>query len=98
MTIGVVCDAPGITQAHYDAVTKYLATHSKFRNNGWQYPGIITHFAGPTETGWRIVDVWETEEAFERFNAELLQPALKEAGIINERPPHIFQIYNFVSY
>jgi hypothetical protein len=34
--------------------------------------GLIVHAAGPTEEGFRIVGVWESEEARQRFLAERL--------------------------
>lgn len=42
--------------------------------------GLIMHLAGPTDEGFRIIDVWDSEQAFERFKAERLQPALAALG------------------
>lgn len=36
--------------------------------------GLIVHVAGPTDEGFRIVAVWESEEAWRRF-AERVTPA-----------------------
>ena len=44
-------------------------------------PGGISHAAGPTEEGWRVVDVWESEEAFETFFRERLEQAMQNAGM-----------------
>jgi hypothetical protein len=41
--------------------------------------GLIAHVAGPTEVGWRIIDVWESEEDYKRFQVERLNPALQIA-------------------
>jgi len=38
--------------------------------------GLVLHVAGPTDEGFRVIDVWESEEAWERFRAERLGPAL----------------------
>jgi hypothetical protein len=38
--------------------------------------GLIVHVAGPTDEGFRIVDLWETEESFMRFRQERLAPAV----------------------
>jgi hypothetical protein len=43
--------------------------------------GSRIRMAGPTDAGWRIVSLWDSEEAFERFRDERLMPMLKEAGI-----------------
>ena len=38
--------------------------------------GLVLHVAGPTDEGFRIIGVWESESAWERFRAELqLEPA-----------------------
>ncbi len=42
--------------------------------------GLILHVAGPTEEGFRIIDVWETKEAWERFHAERVAPAVAALG------------------
>jgi hypothetical protein len=34
-------------------------------------PGLIVHAAGPTDEGFRIVGVWESEAAWHRFAAGL---------------------------
>jgi hypothetical protein len=41
--------------------------------------GLIAHVSGPTPSGWRIIDVWESEEHFHRFQTERLHPALEIA-------------------
>jgi heme-degrading monooxygenase HmoA len=41
-------------------------------------PGLIAHVSGPTDDGWRVVNVWESEEAFRRFQSERL---LRAAGL-----------------
>lgn len=42
--------------------------------------GLILHLAGPTDDGVRVIGVWETEEAWERFRSERLAPALAALG------------------
>ena len=32
--------------------------------------GLVLHVAGPTDEGFRIIGVWESEAAWERFEAE----------------------------
>ena len=40
--------------------------------------GLLAHVAGPVTDGWRIVDVWESEEKYQRFAAEVLAPAVRQ--------------------
>jgi hypothetical protein len=42
--------------------------------------GLILHLAGPTDEGFRIIAVWETELAWRQFQAERLQPAIAALG------------------
>ena len=42
--------------------------------------GLIVHVAGPTDEGVRIIDVWESEEAWLRFRSERLDPAIAALG------------------
>ena len=42
--------------------------------------GLIYHAAGETEGGhWQMVDIWESEEDFNRFRDERLMPAVERA-------------------
>lgn len=53
--------------------------------------GLIVHAAGPTDWGFRIIDVWESRDAWERFRNERLRPAVRAAaGDAAEREP-VFQ-------
>jgi hypothetical protein len=42
--------------------------------------GLILHVAGPTDEGVRTIDVWETEEAWQRFRDERLAPSIGALG------------------
>jgi hypothetical protein len=42
--------------------------------------GLILHVAGPTDEGFRIIDVWEDKEAWEDFRARRLAPAIAALG------------------
>lgn len=49
--------------------------------------------AGPTDDGWAIIQVWETQEALERFVADHLRPAMERAGDRGyPQPPRITDI------
>lgn len=37
--------------------------------------------AGPANPGWRVISVWDSEEARDRFFAERLAPAYEAAGL-----------------
>jgi hypothetical protein len=60
--------------------TKYLELIERLALGDRMFPGAVLHLAGPNEGGWRAIDVWESQEAFDRFFTEKLQQASMEAG------------------
>lgn len=53
--------------------------------------GLIVHVAGPYGEGFRIIDVWESEEAYNQFRDERLMPAFERALGADRaaaNPPH----------
>jgi hypothetical protein len=45
-------------------------------------PGQILHIEGPMEGGGtRVVDVWKSQEVFDAFIRDRLQPAFAKAGV-----------------
>jgi hypothetical protein len=55
---------------------------------------LVVHAAGQGPNGFRVVDVWESEDAFRRFGEKLI-PILRSVGIEGE--PEIYQAHTFVS-
>lgn len=47
-------------------------------------PGLIVHAASRTAEGMRVIDVWESKEAYEMFERERLMPAW--IGLTGEAP------------
>src|SRR5262245_46614682 len=43
-------------------------------------PGLVIHVAGPTDEGFRIIAVWDSEEAWQRFRSDRLEPAIAALG------------------
>jgi hypothetical protein len=73
---------------HYDAMNAKM----DFDANPPQ--GLIAHCAGYADDGtWRIVDLWETREDVERFDAERLMPAVQEVVGAAASPPDKQEIY-----
>lgn len=83
MAVAIVMDFPDGTREQYDQVV------SRMRLDGLLPPGAIHHTAGATEHGWRMVDVWESREVFERFRDEQLRPLAQDAGM---QPPSIVTV------
>lgn len=57
----------------YDAVNAKMGTEAS------PPPGLLAHTLAKGDDGvWRIIDIWESREASERFGQERLMPALRE--------------------
>ena len=94
MPIVMVPDSPGVTQEQYEQVGARLTGGAGLNSlSDWPVDGILSHTAGPTGDGWRVIDVWESEEAFQRFG-EVIGPLLQASGYSGQ--PQIFEVHNFV--
>jgi hypothetical protein len=73
--VAFILDFAGGTSAQYDAVIEemQLDRHTP--------EGALYHAAGPTDSGWRVVDVWESDEAFQRFSSEKIAPVSQAHGL-----------------
>ena len=60
MAIAMLAEIPGLTREQYEAVVKKV-------NQSGSPKGAILHAGGPTEGGYRIVEVWESREAADAF-------------------------------
>jgi hypothetical protein len=60
----------------------------------WPVEGLLAHIAGQGANGFRVVDVWESDDAFRRFG-ETLMPILQAIGV--EGQPEIYSSHTFVS-
>ncbi len=90
MAIGFIFNNPVQTQEQYDAVVEQLNLAESLPE-GW-----IFHAAGPTEDGgWRVVEVWESQEAADAFFQEL-GPVLQNAGGSLSQPD-TFTVHNVLA-
>lgn len=73
--VGVIMDFPGGTLDQYDDVIEKMGLGGRAPENA--------HFHWVTETddGIRVIDVWETREAFDAFAQEKIGPLTAEAGL-----------------
>lgn len=95
MAIVLVHEGPTVTQARYDeTVEKLTGGKSKMESlSDWPVDGILMHCAGQGPNGFRVVDVWESQEAVDAFG-EKLGPVLAEVGITD--PPQMYEAHAFV--
>jgi hypothetical protein len=74
MAVVIVNEIEGGNQDFYEQVNPKVMPEGKLPD------GCEVHIAGPTDNGWRVITVWESEDRFNDFRNEKLIPALKEAG------------------
>ncbi len=96
MAIILVHEGPTVTRERYEeTVGKLTGGKTKMAAiSDWPVEGILVHSAGEGPNGFRVVDVWESEDAAEAFG-EKLGPILAEVGITD--PPQMYEAYAFVS-
>jgi hypothetical protein len=82
MAVAVLMEFANITQAQYDGVIEDMQL------NGKPAPNASFHVAGPAENGgWRVVDVWDSAEAFDAFANDKIMPLAMKHGL--KEPPKV---------
>ena len=96
MPVVLIHQGPTVTQENYEeTVRKLTGGESPLESpSDWPVEGLLVHVAGQSDSGFRVVDVWESEEACRRFG-EQLGPILQEVGITD--PPQVYEAHTFVS-
>lgn len=96
MAVVLVHQGAGLTKESYEeSVRKVTGGKSRVESpSDWPVEGLLAHVAGEGESGFRVVDVWESEEAAQRFG-ETLIPILQEVGV--NAKPEIYPAHTFVS-
>jgi len=90
VAIAMLVDNPEGSQEIYDKVRAQLGLDAP--------AGGVFHAAGPGPAGgWRVLEVWESEEDARRFREERLLPAFDAVGV--PRPsvqPQIWRLHNYM--
>lgn len=74
MAVAFLIEIPDFTPEQSAAVMRELGLDKN------PAAGHVFHLEGPMDGGMRIVDVWETPEAFQTFAQERLAAAFQKAG------------------
>lgn len=81
MTYNFVVDVPL-------PIELYTAAHAAiWEAAGDSDHGLILHIARPTDTGFQIIEIWETKEQSERFDAEIAIPTITRLSGGAPMPP-----------
>lgn len=96
MPVVVMFQSPEFTEEQYvESVRQLTGGNDRMSSPAdWPVEGLLAHIAGDPGNGFRVVDVWESEEAFRRFG-EKLAPVMKAIGI--DTQPEIYPAHTLVS-
>ena len=72
--------------------SQYQQVHDIVTPDNQPPAGMLYHAAGPSEDGFCVMEVWESQEAAERFFNDTLGAALQEVGFGAQ--PIRFQLIN----
>jgi hypothetical protein len=81
MAYGFVMDVPAPIE-FYDALHAEIG-----RRTTGGVEGMLLHVGRETRGGFQVTEVWESKERYDRFNAEILGPAL--AQLSGGQPPPV---------
>ena len=95
MPIIAVFQSPSLTREKYEEIVRRLAGKPQLSSpSDWPVEGLLVHVSGQGANGFRVVDVWASEEAFRQFG-EKLAPILEEVGV--EGQPEIYPSHTLVT-
>jgi hypothetical protein len=90
-----VFEGPGFTQQSYEESVRKLTGKNKMTSpSEWPVEGLLVHLAGQGPHGFRVVDVWASEDAFRRFGEKLV-PILQQLGIDGQ--PEVYPAHTVVT-
>jgi predicted ester cyclase len=88
MAVVFTLHLPGTTTEQFDAVNAHL-----MEALAGPPEGLILHLETPTADGVTVMDVWRSQEDFERFAPDVLMPALAAQGIAMSAPPEFRPVH-----
>jgi hypothetical protein len=81
-------DVHGLTPHEYRAVMDELGVETR------PEPGIYLHLTTPTDFGFRVVEIWDEKEGFDRFVEQRLAPAGEAVGLQREMTIAVTPLHN----
>jgi len=88
MSTAMLMEWAGFTQDQYNQVMRTL----DLDNN--PPAGAIFHVAGFSAGALHVLDIWDSQQAFERFQKERLGAAVQKAGVTSQPKVQFFPVSN----
>ncbi len=79
---------PGVTQEQYNRLISDVGLDAN------PTAGLILHVSGFSEGALRVLDIWDSPQAFERFQKDRLMAAVQNAGISGPPKVQFFPVHN----
>jgi hypothetical protein len=95
MPVVLVHQGPTLTQERYEEAVRQV-TGGKGRletPEDWPVEGLLAHAAGQSRTGFRVVDLWESEDAAAKFG-QIVMPVLLGIGVTDM--PEVYPAHTLV--
>jgi hypothetical protein len=93
MAVAVVLDFKDATFDQYDQVIEKMGLTPK----GKSVPGALFHICHKTDDGFRVIDVWESREQFDKFSEEKIGPFTQEVGMTTPPDVQYHDVYNYLT-
>lgn len=62
-------------------------------------PGFIAHASGPIAGGYQVTEIWESQEASERWVREVIMPIMQQIGVTQPPPtPQYLPAENVITH
>jgi hypothetical protein len=90
MAVAMVVDNPQGSQEIYERIRDII---------GLEHPaGGVCHLAGPRpDGGWRVIEVFESEQDAKRFVKERVLPAIEAVGAPPPPPPQFWRLHDYLT-
>jgi uncharacterized protein (DUF1330 family) len=93
MTVAFIFEVDAMTAEQYDGIMGAMGLGEPGTLAG--VAGAVAHIAGPKEGGWRVIDVWESEDAANAFYTSDQFAPVREAtagGTMTQTPWPVHRI------
>lgn len=95
MPVVLIHQGRTVTAENYRATVQKLAGKDELESvSDWPIAGLLFHSAGESSSGFRVVDVWESQDACDAFGQHL-GPILEQVGITDL--PEMYPAETFIS-
>jgi quinol monooxygenase YgiN len=81
MSISMRAEVRGMTPDQFEVLFATISDQLK------AYPGFIAHISSPVPGGIQVYEVWESQEAHDRWAREVIAPVMQQAALTEPQPP-----------